>query len=216
MRRQLEHQGRVWLRQAVTADEMAGMDALIDIGNRPGTRIRDSAPLFDMIRKSAWVDAIARLWPLRHPVRALAFDKSADSNWGVPWHQDRVIAVKEKAEAPGFSSWSNKSGLWHCEPPLEFLDQMLFVRVHFDRNSAQNGAMEIALQSHKAGMIPAGDAAKIAQSCETEVCQADRGDILVLNMLTLHRSCPSKVASSRRALRVDFAPDTLPPPLSWA
>lgn len=36
------------------------------------------------------------------PVRALLFDKSSARNWSVGWHQDRVIAVKERREAPGF------------------------------------------------------------------------------------------------------------------
>src|SRR5881628_3375981 len=32
------------------------------------------------------------------PVRALYFDKSSDTNWLVPWHQDLTLAVRARAE----------------------------------------------------------------------------------------------------------------------
>jgi hypothetical protein len=43
------------------------------------------------------------------PVRVLTFDKSLDWNWFVPWHQDRTIAVRQRADMEGFggSSWSS-------------------------------------------------------------------------------------------------------------
>ncbi len=37
---------------------------------------------------------------LARPVRAIAFDKTRGSNWSVPWHQDRTIAVDRKDEGP--------------------------------------------------------------------------------------------------------------------
>ncbi|MEZ5299860.1 MAG: hypothetical protein R3F11_04210 [Verrucomicrobiales bacterium] len=36
------------------------------------------------------------------PVRAIYFDKSPESNWGVAWHQDLTIAVAARAVVPGF------------------------------------------------------------------------------------------------------------------
>ena len=50
------------------------------------------------------------------PVRAIFFDKTAESNWRVPWHQDLAIAVAEKIETPGFTGWSIKdaSSVWFC------------------------------------------------------------------------------------------------------
>src|SRR5437762_3104022 len=35
-------------------------------------------------------------------VRAIFFDKVPDANWSLFWHQDNVIAVKERREVPGF------------------------------------------------------------------------------------------------------------------
>src|SRR6476620_8795540 len=66
------------------------------------------------------------------PVRAIFFDKTADKNWLVPWHQDLNIAVAEKHEIPGWGPWSVKEGLPHVRPPAECLADMLTVRLHLD------------------------------------------------------------------------------------
>jgi hypothetical protein len=43
----------------------------------------------------------------------LYFNKTERANWGVPWHQDKTIAVREKIELPGFTAWSVKQGVIH-------------------------------------------------------------------------------------------------------
>ncbi|MEZ5715789.1 MAG: phytanoyl-CoA dioxygenase family protein [Paracoccaceae bacterium] len=121
-----------------------------------------------------------------------------------------------RAEVPGFSNWSCKQDIWHCEPPRALLERMLFVRVHLDACDAENGAMEIARGSHRLGPVPAGEAAGAAKSFEPEVTAAAPGDVLVLPMLVLHRSLPSQSEGARRVLRVDFADFDLPEPLRWA
>ena len=82
----------------------------------------------------------------------------------------------------------------------------------------ENGGMEIALGSHRAGKIPADRAAEVAASYEHELTLANPGDVLILAMLTLHRSVPatSQTPTNRRVLRIDYATQDLPSPLSWA
>tara|TARA_R110002094_G_scaffold99195_1_gene99751 strand:+ start:466 stop:1089 length:624 start_codon:yes stop_codon:yes gene_type:complete len=202
--------GRLWLRNALDKEALGRLDELAALGSKPGARL--SA---DQNALSGVTNAISQIDPAYRPVRVVAFNKSAASNWGVPWHQDRIIAVHEKYDLSGYRNWSEKAGVWHCEPPLEVLQNMLFVRVHLDDTHEENGAMEIALNSHRRGAIAAGEAAEVANGLEKELCSAKRGDILVLNMLTLHRSRPAAKASSRRVLRVDYAAQALPAPLSW-
>ncbi|MCB1337935.1 MAG: phytanoyl-CoA dioxygenase family protein [Maritimibacter sp.] len=160
--------------------------------------------------------AIAGLAPGARPVRLVAFDKRPEANWVVPWHQDRVIAVRARAEVPGFTAWSRKGDTWHCEPPETILAAMLFVRVHLDDQDDRNGAMQIAPGSHRLGKVPAAEAARRAEEIGGLSCAAARGDVLVLDMLTLHRSLPSTSSAPRRTLRIDYAATDLPPPLEWA
>ena len=77
------------------------------------------------------------------PVRAIFFDKTAESNWRVPWHQDLTIAVAEQIETPGFIAWSLKDGTLHVQPPREILAGRLALRLHLDDCRADNGALKI-------------------------------------------------------------------------
>ncbi|MCB1356851.1 MAG: phytanoyl-CoA dioxygenase family protein [Maritimibacter sp.] len=168
-----------------------------------------------MSADGALLRAVRRLAPEAVPVRIVAFNKSESANWGVPWHQDRVIAVAGRAEVAGYRNWTRKSGTWHCEPPLSALDDMLFVRVHLDDTDGSNGAMQIAVGSHAGGIVLSATAEQVANTYPVETCDAKRGDVLILKMLTLHASSPARVQSGRRVLRIDFASRDLPAPLSW-
>ncbi len=213
---EFETMGRVWLRDALSKSILRQFEKSCALDDKPGARLDPQGAISDLLGlKGAFVGQIRQLDTHVKPVRIVSFNKSAISNWMVPWHQDRVIAVKDRHAVEGFKNWSQKSGIWHCEPPRQILDQMIFVRVHLDDTLAENGAMEIALGSHKAGSVAAGNAAKIATSYPSEICAGKRGDILLLKMLTLHRSRAATHPVSRREIRIDFAPDCLPAPLRW-
>lgn len=208
--------GRVWFRGAVPDDELRQLDAMLNTEAKPGVRIDPSEQKSKLLSDGAVGQAIATLNPAARPVRLVGFNKTATSNWSVPWHQDRVIVVSDCVDVEGFGNWSKKAGVWHCEPPAEVLDAMIFVRVHLDAAGSDNGAMEIALGSHRLGVVAADAAADAARRCPTELCLGQRGDVLALNMLTLHRSSRSDGALPRRTLRIDYATQSLPTPLAWA
>ncbi|MBX2853379.1 MAG: phytanoyl-CoA dioxygenase family protein [Rhodobacteraceae bacterium] len=207
---QFQRDGRMWLRGAISPTEVAEFARLAGGGSHPGARVSQDDPLYQAIAAAPFSARLAALWPEVRPVRLLSFAKSPEANWAVPWHQDRVIATARRVEAPGYGNWSRKAGGWHCEPPLALLERMLFVRVHLDPSTVENGAMEIALGSHRAGKVSTEEAADIAARHETELTIAEPGDVLVLAMLTLHRSSLSNAPGLRRALRVDYAPGGLP------
>ncbi|MFM2390214.1 MAG: hypothetical protein RLZZ437_1769 [Pseudomonadota bacterium] len=212
---QSSHASSMWLRGAMNAAALTGLDQIGEGASGPGGRMdwtdpaiaQAFAPVTAILRSTALPDAAL--------VRVVWFTKDSHSNWGVPWHQDRVIAVAEKHTVSGFGNWSQKRGVWHCEPPTAIFAQMRFVRVHLDDCDASNGAMEIAVGSESEGAVAEGDAAKIAARYPAEICEAQRGDIQILPMLVLHRSRPSTSTAPRRALRLDYALGTLPPPLAW-
>ena len=71
----------------------------------------DLAPAIKEFSKSEVVTQIAAefLGENAKVVRAIFFDKTAEANWKVPWHQDLTIAVKEKSETEGFAAWTHKA-----------------------------------------------------------------------------------------------------------
>lgn len=213
---EFESSGRVWLRNAVSKEDLKLFDDATTASMKAGQRLEASNRLKAALsEESSLLRAVRRLSPNAVPVRVIAFNKSESANWGVPWHQDRVIAVSEKVEIAGYSNWTKKSGTWHCEPPLSILDEMLFVRIHLDDNDQSNGAMEIAVGSHSNGFIPSAEAESVAKKFPIETCEAKRGDVLILKMLTLHSSKPAQIQSGRRVFRIDFSSTQLPLPLSW-
>ena len=210
----LETEGRVWFRNALGDAELARLDPICDLGAAPGARIASTPDVVSALRP---VDRLAgKLLSGAKPVRIVAFDKSEVTNWTLPWHQDRVIAVRERIETPGFSNWTRKSGVWHVEPPIGLLERMLFLRVHLDPADDGNGCLEIAAGSHSHGKIPDDQTEGIASAAAPERCMAKRGDILAAKALILHRSSASHSAASLRAIRIDYSADDLPAPLRWA
>ena len=212
--RALREDGRVWFRDALTQSELAGMDSTCAMGSAPGLRLSlgDVGDSLRPVHRLA-----AQMLPGAVPVRLVAFNKSEASNWSLPWHQDRVIAVRERVEVPGYANWTRKSGVWHVEPPIELLQRMIFARVHLDAATAENGCMELALGSDVLGKVPETAAEPIANDPEQrrEFCVAERGDVLFVRALTLHRSRASQKSGERRALRIDYAAEQLPAPLEW-
>ena len=213
---ELEETGRVWFRGALTASDLDRFDGICAVEEKPGMRLGATTDL-KMITggNSALAGIVARCLPDADPVRFVVFNKSERSNWLVPWHQDRVIAVAERHNVDGFSNWSQKSGTWHCEPPIDLLSSMLFARIHLDDTDADNGCLELAHGTHKLGFIAADEADAIADRAIVETCKAQRGDLLLVKALTLHRSKPSRKNTPRRTLRVDYSNALLPGPLDW-
>ncbi len=149
------------------------------------------------------------------PTRAIYFDKSPDTNWLVPWHQDLTIALREPAEVPGFGPWSTKDGITHVQPPVALLEQMLTVRLHLDPADASNGALRVLPGSHRSSRL---DPSQIQQWREQQpefLCTASAGDVLLMRPLLLHASARSTTDRHRRILHIEYAGFTLPEGLHW-
>lgn len=204
-----EREGRVWVRDVLDEATLPALDAACDMGDAPGQRLLFAPPPV--------LDAFAQqLLPGARPVRVIAFNKTKTNNWALPWHQDRVVALRERIETAGFTNWTNKAGIWHAEPPIELLERMLFARVHLDPADTSNGCLQLALGTHASGKIAAAEAEAIANAAPIEDCIAQRGDVLFAKALILHRSSPSRTNAGRRAIRIDYCANELPAPLEWA
>jgi ectoine hydroxylase-related dioxygenase (phytanoyl-CoA dioxygenase family) len=149
-------------------------------------------------------------------VRSILFNKSEHANWQVAWHQDLTIAVQQRVDLEGFTSWSAKDGVPHVQPPVDVLENMLSVRLHLDAADDSNGALWLSPGSHRLGRVPAGDAAATAERLGKSLCAVDAGDVLLFRPLTLHMSRKALAKRSRRVIHLEFAGVSLPAPLQWA
>jgi len=148
-------------------------------------------------------------------VKATLFDKTPEANWRVHWHQDRMIAVKERLNIAGYGPWSTKSGSLHVEPPSEVLAQMLAIRVHLDVCGSENGPLRVIPGSHQAGKLADCQVTALADSREFVEVYVPRGAILLMRPLVVHSSSPARAAEHRRVLHIEFAPKESISPLQW-
>ncbi len=143
-------------------------------------------------------------------VRGILFDKTAESNWTLGWHQDTKIAVLEQKNVPGYSSWSVKEGVVHCRPPVHVLENSVAVRIHLDDCGEANGPLRVIAGSHQMGFIDAMDEA----NAWTLTCNA--GDVILIKPLDLHASSKSETPGHRRVIHIEFCAAELDGGLRWA
>lgn len=147
-------------------------------------------------------------------VRGIFFDKIPTANWGLGWHQDRVIAVRERREASGFRAWSQKAGVWQVEPPVEVLQGMLALRVHLDDCGADNGPLRVLPGSHLHGWLD-GRIEHWKSTTPAVVCEAPAGSVVAMRPLLLHASAPARTPRHRRVIHLEYAAEPLPHGLEW-
>jgi len=155
------------------------------------------------------------LGPEWFAVRSIYFDKPASANWMVPWHQDLTIAVKHRIDTPGFGPWSVKANIPHVQPPSEFLERMLTIRIHLDDCDQSNGALEVVPGSHSRGRLSAQEISALRNVRHAEVCEVRRGGCVIMRPLLLHASKPSETAEHRRVIHLELAAEDLPNGLEW-
>jgi len=204
------------MRAALGTSELQGLeDSVAHLPpDQAGIRLHGIAAVrrFLVPSGAVWKVAAAVLGVACHPVRAILFDKSASTNWGLPWHQDRTIAVVERVEVAGYGLWTVKRGLAHVTPAFELLAGMVTLRVHLDPVPETNAPPLIA---RRLGLIPEREVKTVVEKCRTAVCLAEAGDIWLYATPILHSSVAARDPVHRRVLQVDFAVGDLPGGLTW-
>ncbi len=159
---------------------------------------------------SALSDGAAR------PVRVLAFDKTPETNWHLGWHQDRVIAVKQRRPVSWNGTWTCKAGVPHVEAPVDVLHSMFSLRLHLDDCPADNGALKVLPCSWLKGRMTDAEVRHIAENGDPVICEAAAGDVVAMKALTVHGSDAALEPTHRRVLHVDYCVCDLPEGLQWA
>lgn len=149
-------------------------------------------------------------------IQCTYFEKSTDTNWLVPIHQDLSIPVKNRIDSAELNGWSVKHGEHFVQTPIEFTKQLIAVRLHLDDCQAEDGAVIVVPGSHLAGKIDSAEAPQIRQRKVNQVCVIQAGAVLIMRPLLLHMSSKASGNSKRRVLHFVFAPPTPPLGLTYA
>ena len=153
--------------------------------------------------RAADFDPAARAWLSRHEAltslagrlggcqnvrlsRIQAFDKTAGTNWFVPWHQDRAEDGRER--------------------PVTELEHTVALRIHLDDCNDDNGPLEVLPGSHIYGRLDSAAITRLAQSHAPLLCLAARGDIVAMRPLLVHLSQKARTPAARRVLHLEYSP----------
>ena len=166
-----------------------------------------SEPLIELVKDVTELDA--------KPVKAFILDKTSTSNWGLDWHQDLKITVKEKKEAEGYYNWTTEAGITHVVPPVNVLQNMTALRIHLDDCNEKNGAMWVLPGTHRQGIIDLQDVPAMLQGTKIYTCNAVKGSVMLMSQLLLHKSPYSLSEMPRRVLHIEYSAEELDAGLGW-
>jgi hypothetical protein len=182
--------------------------------------VRNLMSLSPLVKDLSGSEAIRKLvdpilGPDSFPVRAILFDKTPDTNWKIPWHQDVTIAVKERIACEGYGPWSIKAGVLHVQPPAEISEQMLSVRLHLDDCPESNGALRVIPRTHKLGKLRHAQTDELTAMRQQVTCEVGAGGVLLMRPLLLHASSEAKGIGHRRVIHIDYAATQLAYGMEW-
>ena len=217
MNHEIEQHGFAVVPRVIEADEQRELLSSLGPVSGAGRRGLLALPaVAELARSSRLLDLIRPHLPSEpFPVRAIYFDKSSDTNWLVPWHQDLTLALRASAEVPGFGPWSTKDGVPHVQPPVALLQQMIAVRLHLDDADESNGALRVIPSSHRLGRLSSERVQELRSQRSDFLCAVSAGDVLLMRPLLLHASSRSTSTRHRRVLHIEYAAFTLPDELNW-
>lgn len=146
--------------------------------------------------------------------KSIYFDKPANSNWFVAYHQDLTISVTEKVMVPGYGLFTRKQDQFAVQPPLSILENNFTLRIHLDVTNEENGALRVIPGSHLKGIRRTD---QINWNEEKEVvCNVPEGGVMLMHPLIFHASGRSTGSFKRRVIHIEFSNQHLPEVLHWA
>ena len=185
---------RAQLRQRLFASEEVGTRGLLD---EPAVR-QVALSLKEELVGAGYLTAGAVA------IQAIAFNKTAGTNWKVAWHQDLMFPLAWPVSDPDYALPCRKDGVDFARPPRAVLEALLAVRLHLDGCDEANGPPRVVPGSHLAGVIPPAFFAKKVEEFGTTTCLAAEGEALLLRPLLLHASSRARQPRHRRVLHLVY------------
>jgi len=191
------------------APVLAAIEADVGSRSRAGARHLLRLPAVHEFAEDARLLAIAGefLKESARPFRATLFDKSADANWLVVWHQDTALPVRRRVDSSEWGPWSMKAGVLYAHAPAEALARIVALRVHFDDSTGANGPLRVLPHTHSLGVLSDEAIGKLVKDIAPVECQAAAGSVVAMRPLLVHSSSKSREPLPRRVLHIEYAAD---------
>ena len=139
------------------------------------------------------------------PFRATLFDKSADANWLVAWHQDTALPLRARVDDAEWGPWSTKAGVLYAHAPAWALERIVALRVQLDDSTSTNGPLRVLPDTHRRGVLPDEEVERLALQIAPVDCTTAAGGVIAMRPLTIHASSKSIDDQPRRVLHIEYA-----------
>lgn len=139
------------------------------------------------------------------PFRATLFDKSAEANWLVVWHQDKALPLRERKDTPGWGPLSLKEGIVYAHAPANALARVVALRVHLDDSGTANGPLRVLPGTHREGVLTDEEIRALGHEVPSVDCLVAKGGVLAMRPLLVHASSKSQSDMARRVLHIEYA-----------
>jgi ectoine hydroxylase-related dioxygenase (phytanoyl-CoA dioxygenase family) len=186
---------------------LSELEALIAQRSRAGARHLIAIPAVAALANEHRLRSIASavLGPHATAYRATLFDKSAESNWSVVWHQDTALPLRTRFESDGWGPWSVKAGIKYAHAPTAALRRILALRIHLDDSTETNGPLRVIPGSHQLGVLSDDEVSRVAHASTSVACVVARGGVLAMRPLAIHSSSRITTPAPRRVLHLEYA-----------
>lgn len=203
---QLQREGWAIHRSGIAAADLERLRETVFTPGAAGTRCLLDLPAVQAVARELRAELVAAgiLPPGAVAIQAIAFDKTAETNWKVAWHQDLMFPFARPVQAKGYELSVNKGGVDFARPPLEVLEKLLAVRLHLDDCDTGNGPLRVSPGSHMDGIIPSIGCAARAGELGEVTCLAREGEALLMKPLLLHASSQANSPRHRRVLHLVY------------
>lgn len=145
------------------------------------------------------------LGPEAFPFRATLFDKSAERNWLIAWHQDTALPLRERREVAGWGPWSLKDRVMYAHAPASALTQVLALRIHLDNSTLLNGPLRILPSTHMSGVLNDDEIHRLSTRIPAVTCTVPQSGVLAMRPLVVHASSKSQNDLPRRVLHIEYS-----------
>lgn len=139
------------------------------------------------------------------PFRATLFDKSADANWLVSWHQDTALPLRERVDDAEWGPWSTKAGVLYAHAPAWALERIVALRVQLDDSTSTNGPLRVLPDTHRRGVLSDEEVERLAFQIAPVDCTTAAGGVIAMRPPTIHASSKSIDDQPRRVLHIEYA-----------
>jgi ectoine hydroxylase-related dioxygenase (phytanoyl-CoA dioxygenase family) len=195
----------------LSTDEVAALaQALMEsplTRTRAGARHLMQVPAVARLANHPRLLAIAGEWldGAAVPFKATLFDKSADANWLVAWHQDTALPLMARGDLAEWGPWSEKAGIVYAHAPARALQRVVALRMHLDDSNPDNGPLRVLPGTHELGLLSDEQAHDCARALPAEVCCVAAGGIVVMRPLLVHASSKAGSDAPRRVIHIEYA-----------